>query len=272
MTYRAVLFDLGQTLLEYPGNTHEFWRWFLEHRLADMRAEFEGIAPVEHEAPAFVEHAMDIMWPERKVSMSGRSWPFHERLRALLGRYGCTECDAAGLERLTDVFYEPIGEATRRYPETLEVLEALRAGGVRMAIISNAPWDVPGRLLIGDMERWEIAGYFDAMVMSGDVPWRKPNPEFMWEAARRLGVEPGECLVVGDSLRADIAGAKAAGMRCVWVNRDGTEIGGDEPQPDQIAGCLSELIGAREVPLMGQPSPEDSGAAMELGPEAPEGR
>ena len=246
MTYRAVLFDLGQTLLEYPGNTHQFWRGFLERRLADMKTEFEGIAPLEHEAPAFVEHAMDVMWPERKVSMSGRSWHFRERLRALLGHYGCTDCDAAELERLTDVFYQPIGAGTRRYPETLEVLEALRAGAVRMAIISNAPWDVPGRLLVRDMERCGIAGFFEAMVMSGDVPWRKPNPEFMWEAARRLEVEPSECLVVGDSLRADIAGARAAGIRCAWVKRDATEMADDDPQPDEIVVNLSELSVVRQ--------------------------
>ena len=267
---RAVLFDLGQTLLEYPGNTHEFWREFLERRLADMRAEFEGIAPVERDSGSFVEHAMEVIWPERKVSMSGRSWHFGERLQALAASYGAGPCDDGQCERLTDLFYAPIGEATRRYPETLEVMEALRAAGVRMAIISNAPWDVPGRLLLGDMERWEIAGLFDAMVMSGDVPWRKPNPEFMWEAARRLGVEPSECLVVGDSLKADIAGAKAAGMRCVWVNRDGSKAMGDDPQPDEIVTNLSELAEACEIPLIG--FSEDPEGVVGLGPEAPEGR
>jgi HAD superfamily hydrolase (TIGR01509 family) len=246
MTYRAVLFDLGQTLLEYPGNTHQFWRGFLERRLADMKMEFEEIAPIEHEAPAFVEHAMDVMWPERKVNMSGRSWHFGERLQALAASYGAGPCTDGQCERITDLFYAPIGAGTRRYPETLQVLDALRAAGVRMAIISNAPWDVPGRLLVRDMERWEIAGYFDAMVMSGDVPWRKPNPEFMWEAARQLGVEPSECLVVGDSLRADIAGARAAAMRCAWVRRDATEMAGDDPQPDEIVVNLSELSVVRQ--------------------------
>ena len=173
--------------------------------------------------------------------MSGRSWHFGERLQALAASYDAGRCEDGECERLTDLFYAPIGAGTGRYPETLEVLEALREAGVRMAIISNAPWDVPGRLLVADMERWEIAGYFDAMVMSGDVPWRKPNPEFMWEAARRLEVEPSECLVVGDSLRADIAGARAAGIRCVWVNRDGAKAAGDDPKPDEVVASLSGL-------------------------------
>jgi HAD superfamily hydrolase (TIGR01509 family) len=242
MIYRAVLFDLGQTLVQYPADTHGLWRRFLENRLAAMHGSFCGIAPgVGDDVTAFVTRAIDIMWPERRINMSGRSWHFAKRLRAILDACGGGEVGDAGVERLTDLFYEPIGEATRRYPETLEGLEALRAAGVRMAIISNAPWDVPGRLLVRDMERCGIAGFFDATVFSGDVPWRKPNPEFMWEAARRLEVKPGECLVVGDSLRADIAGARAAGIRCAWVKRGATEVADDDPQPDEIVVSLSEL-------------------------------
>jgi HAD superfamily hydrolase (TIGR01662 family) len=225
---QAVLFDLGQTLLAYPGNTHEFWYRYLRGRLAEMRCVLSDMgAHVEDTTEVFVERAMDIVWPERKINMSGRSWHFRDRARALLSAHGRNDCTDGECEALTDAFYKPIGQATSRYPETLEVLEALRERGIRMAIISNAPWDVPGRLLRADMQRWEIEEFFDALVMSGDVPWRKPNPEFMWAAARELGVGVEECLVVGDSLKADIAGAKAAGMPSVWVNRDPSEANRD---------------------------------------------
>ena len=243
MKYRAILFDLGQTLLEYPGASHEFWRVFLERRLVDMHAEFCQAAPaVEGDVSAFVRQTIDLMWPERKINLSGRSWHFRERLKAVLSHYGCEHCSPNDLERLTDSFYEPIGAGTQRYPETLEVLQAIRAAGLPMAIISNAPWDVPGRLLKADMERWEVIGFFDAFVTSGEAPWRKPNPEFMWAAAQELGVEPEACLVVGDSLKADIVGAKAAGMKCVWVNRDGMAKSDEDPQPDEIVADLTDLL------------------------------
>jgi putative hydrolase of the HAD superfamily len=239
MTFRAVLFDLGQTLLEYPGNTHEFWREYLEQRLADMHPLFRELCgEIEGDAPSFVARPIDVMWPERKINMSGKSWHFAERLRAVLAACGRDECTDGECDRLTEAFYEPIGAATRRYPETVGVLEALRERGIRLAIISNAPWDIPGRLLRADMRRWEIERFFDVFVTSGEVPWRKPHPEFMWAAARELEVEPETCLVVGDSLKADIAGARAAGMRCVWVNRDGL-AGGDEA--DWTAATLDEV-------------------------------
>ncbi|UCC68946.1 MAG: HAD family hydrolase [Armatimonadota bacterium] len=241
--FRGVLFDLGQTLLEYPGNTHEFWRGFLAERLTDMQPLFRDIsAEVGDDADAFVERAMDVMWPERKVNMSGRSWRFRERLEALMESYGHGRCDDSECERLTEEFYRPIGEGTRPYPETLEVLTTLRARGIRMAIISNAPWDVPGRLLRADMRKWEIEKFFDAFVMSGDVAWRKPNPEFMLAAARELEVGPEECLVVGDSLKADIAGARAAGMRSVWINREGLPLPAGGPRPDWSGEGLRKVV------------------------------
>jgi len=244
MSIRAVLFDLGQTLLEYPGNTHEFWQGFLAERLAEMQPSLRQIGvQVGDDADAFVARAMDVMWPERKINMSGKAWHFHDRLRALMESYGGGRCHDSECERLTDAFYKPIGEATRRYPETLDVLGSLKKRGILMAIISNAPWDVPGRLLRADMRKWEIERFFDAFVMSGDVPWRKPNPEFMWAAARKLGVGPEECLVVGDSLKADVAGANAAGMRSVWVNREAQTAAADQPRPDWTLTDLAELAG-----------------------------
>ncbi len=243
MAFRAALFDLGQTLLEYPGNTHEFWREYLEERLAEMRATFSDMgAQVEGTVGAFVDRAMEIVWPERKINMSGKSWHFRERVRALVAAYGQEECTDGQCEALTDAFYQPIGAATKRYPETLEVLGTLRESGLRMAIISNAPWDVPGRLLRADMRRWEIEQFFDAFVISGDVPWRKPNPEFMWAAARELRVELEECLVVGDSLKADIAGAKAAGMKSAWVNREQDHLSAGSPTPDYILSGLDGIL------------------------------
>lgn len=245
MAFRAVLFDLGQTLLEYPGNTREFWSGYLEDRLAEIHTRLSDMgSQVEGPTDVFVERAVDIVWPERKINMSGKSWHFAERIRALLAACGREECSDAECEELTDAFYQPIGAATRRYPDTLATLEALSAHGMRMAIISNAPWDVPGRLLRADMRRWEIERLFNAFVISGDVPWRKPNPEFMWAAARELGMEVEECLVVGDSLKADIGGARTAGMRSVWVNRDGLPLPSSEPEADWTT---ADLLGVLDI-------------------------
>jgi FMN phosphatase YigB (HAD superfamily) len=63
----------------------------------------------------------------------------------------------------------------------------------------------------------------------------------MWAAARELGVAAEACLVVGDSLKADIAGARAAGMRSAWVNRS-REAQPAEPRPDWTVATLDEVV------------------------------
>ena len=62
MACRAVLFDLGQTLLEYPGNTHDFWYGYLRERLSDMRGTLSDLgAHTEGAAEAFVASS-DRIW------------------------------------------------------------------------------------------------------------------------------------------------------------------------------------------------------------------
>jgi len=227
MSVRAVLFDLGHTLLHYPTQGY-----YPEFRLRRMREIYPLVCRVCDEPNLPVEEfaatVSDVLDGEKAhaIEANGRSWHFAERLSEGLAAAGLT-CDEVGLKCLTEAFCEPIGSTTRPYPETAETLGNLRAAGLRLAIVSNTPWDVPGSFGRRDVERWDLDGFFEAMVFSGDVLWRKPNPEFMWAAARELDVEPETCLVVGDSLKADIAGARAAGMRCVWVNRDDL-AGGDE--------------------------------------------
>jgi len=245
MAFRAVLFDLGYTLLDYPVDMP--WREFLRDRLAQMCDTVCSLARVRPMDPReFATKIGEVIGGEdaRALERGGHSWRFTDRVRKALAAADMASPDSL-IEKITHEFLDPVRSRVRRYPETAEVLARLRDAGVVQAVVSNSPWDVPGRLTREDMERSGIAEYFNVVVVSGDVPWRKPNPEFMWAAARELDVEPETCLVVGDSLKADIAGARAAGMKCVWVNREGL-AGGDEA--DWVVG---DLQGVPDVMRLG---------------------
>jgi len=242
MKDQAILLDLGNTLLEY--GLHGQWREFLRRRLEEVcELVSAGAGGKRVASSVFAEQAFEVMSGERtrELRHRGMSRHFGDMLREAM-RVLDMECDDEHLGKVMEEFYQPIRESTRPYPDTLETLDRLKANGFRMAIISNTPWDTPGRLTHGDVERWSIGGYFEVALYSGDLPWRKPNPAFMWEAARRLGVHRGSCVVVGDDLASDIRGANAAGMRSVWVDRD--RATGPEPwaaaEPDAIAGSLAE--------------------------------
>jgi len=243
MIPRAVLFDLGQTLIDYRLQTAADWGDLLRARLVHLHPRFRALAPaLDDDLPGFVARAVEAMWPGQRINHSGKAWHFRDRLRAALAPYGYDGDDPDDLEALSESFYQPIRASTALYPETPGVLAALRAAGLPLAIVSNTPWDFPGRFPQGDMRLWKIDHHFQALVLSGDIPWRKPNREFMLLAARQLGVEPEHCLVVGDSLRADVAGAQAAGMTSVWVNRDSRVPPAEAPEPDYTVAAVSDIL------------------------------
>ena len=77
-----------------------------------------------------------------------------------------------------------------------------------------------------DLQREKIAGaalaeYFDAIVVSGEVGFGKPDGRIYQAMLSRLGAAAQETVMIGDGLHTDVQGARAAGMKTVWVNRAG---------------------------------------------------
>jgi len=122
----------------------------------------------------------------------------------------------------------------RAYPEVPGVLARLRAGGARLAVVSN--WDVS---LHDVLERTALRPLVDAVVISAELGVAKPDPAIFRAALERLGATADGALHVGDSLEDDVAGARAAGLEAVLVARNGA------PAPDGVRAVrsLAELVG-----------------------------
>jgi beta-phosphoglucomutase len=90
----------------------------------------------------------------------------------------------------------------------------LRAQGWQQAIASSAPRANVGVML----QALALDGMFDAIVSAEDVTKGKPDPQVFLAAAERLGIPPGRCIVVEDAA-VGVEAARAAGMKCVGVNR-----------------------------------------------------
>jgi putative hydrolase of the HAD superfamily len=119
------------------------------------------------------------------------------------------------------------------YPDAAPALRELRARGVRLVVASN--WDCS----LGEvLERAGLASLVDGVVSSAMVGAAKPEPA-LFEAALELAGCPAEqALHVGDSLSKDIAGAAAAGIAAVLLDRDGAE-----PNAPRRIESLAELPG-----------------------------
>jgi len=123
------------------------------------------------------------------------------------------------------------------YPEVRPTLAALRAKGLRLAVVSN--WDERLPLLL---ERLGLAKSFQAIVCSSEVGVEKPDHRIFRRALERLGVGPEAALHVGDHRLEDVEGAVAAGMHAVQLDRRG----GGHGLPDLTS--LPELVDAPPAP------------------------
>ncbi|HEY8514865.1 MAG TPA: HAD-IA family hydrolase [Candidatus Binatia bacterium] len=107
--------------------------------------------------------------------------------------------------------------AWRVDPDAVAVLRELRARGLRLAVVSN--FDAR---LHGVLAGLGLAELVDVVLPSSEAGAAKPDPAIFRRALALLGGLPAaRCLHVGDSLREDVDGATAAGLRAVWLDRRG---------------------------------------------------
>lgn len=141
------------------------------------------------------------------------------------------------------LFYETHYYARSLRPEAPATLEALHERGCRLAIISNV---MSRRLVPCKLDEYGIAHYFDPVVTSSCLGWRKPNERIFDEAARLLQLPPGACAYVGDTVSRDIIGARRAEfglaiqIKSFLTERSDRATGNEAP--DAVIHDLMEVI------------------------------
>ena len=122
----------------------------------------------------------------------------------------------------------------RPYPDAVSTLEALRARGLRLVVLSN--WDFSLHEMLA---KTGLDGLVDGAVSSAEYGIAKPDPAIFEHALALAGVTAGEAWHVGDSADADVVGARAAGVEPIYVARD------DAPAPRGVTVIdeLGELLG-----------------------------
>ena len=200
----------------------------------------------------------EIWWDEVRADLArahGQAWTLEHR-RAVMGANSPTwariirdevpiDLPADEIERLV-VAAMVARYLTRGTPEIPGAAATVRRVAARLpvAVASSAHMDVIRAAISG----LGLDGVFGAVASSDEVPLGKPSPDVYRLAARRLGVDPGRCLVVEDSLNGVRAG-KAAGMAVVLVpNESIPPAEGAAVLADRVIRALDELDG-----LVGRP-------------------
>jgi phosphoglycolate phosphatase len=113
---------------------------------------------------------------------------------------------------LLKTYANNIDTHTVLYPGAMDAVEALKLAGYRVAICTNKPEGLAHTLLT----RLGVRDAFGAMLGADSLAVRKPDPEHLFETARRAGGDPAQCCLVGDT-STDRNTAAAAGVPCILV-------------------------------------------------------
>jgi putative hydrolase of the HAD superfamily len=222
----CVLFDAVDTLLA-PAPS-------FQGRFVAVAAE-HGV-PLEEAAvdAAIAAAAREAAWPEdwTDPATQRRFWlGFYGKV---LGSFGHTGTELA--EALFRAFSDPA--AYRLFDDVRPALDELAGRGIILGLVSNfEPWLDEVLALQG------IDGRFAAVAVSGKLGVAKPDPRIFKAALDQAGADPGATVHVGDQLINDVAGAAAAGITPVLIDRFGRHPGaGGAHRVEDLAGLL-ELVG-----------------------------
>src|SRR3989442_234664 len=209
MSLRAVLFDVGGTLVR--DDTYAVGPHHDEFRVARLRKAFgterawfrtvlqEQLEREEHEG---VPHRQDT----------------RAAIRALVRGHHGVELTDEEVEWVRAACCLPTAELGVEVPRpgALAALRWSKGRGLKVALVTNVLW----RTAADSLADWTARGasaWIDTIVTSIDVGWRKPHRAMFERALAELDVAPADAVMVGNSRAADIAPAKALGMRSVLV-------------------------------------------------------
>jgi putative hydrolase of the HAD superfamily len=216
MNIRAVIFDRDNTLVRF--NTAA---------IAELEARVAAAAP-GLPAGAAIEHWQH--WPGPWPRTHDDEPAFWRAFWAALARAHQLHEGAAGTLEQIGAFYHTCFTA---YPDTLACLRALRARGLRLAVLTN--FELPSIHLTLRHAGIDPA-LFDTLLSSASLGTYKPDMRAYLAAAEALGLPPAACAFV-DDLPENVQAAHALGMRAWLIDR--RDDASDDPQ--SIRG-LSELV------------------------------
>ncbi|MDR3169320.1 MAG: HAD family hydrolase [Candidatus Peribacteria bacterium] len=126
------------------------------------------------------------------------------------------------LKKYNHMLQEVISSITT-FPETIPTLQALKQQGYKTAVVSNVstPFIPP----INNF----LDGYFDYKILSCEVNVAKPQKEIFELLQHTSNIPTKDILMIGDSIKSDVEGAKNAGIDALWINREGKENSTEYP-------------------------------------------
>ena len=211
-SFKALLFDLGGTLLYFDGTWPEVFAK-ADHQLY-AKLEQSGVDLEEHEFIAEFRGRLNAYYVQRESEFIEHTTSYI--LRTLLAEKGYPDISEDIMQPALAEMYAVSQAYWKTEEDALSTVQTLKAEGYHLGIVSNAGDDADVQTLVDNAQ---LRPYFDFVLSSAACGIRKPNPRIFQIGLDRWGLAPSETAMVGDTLGADILGAKNAGIFSIWISR-----------------------------------------------------
>ena len=222
MKPQAILFDLDDTLTDRAATIERYAARFLEHFAKSLdsvqiqnltesirQADGGGYRP-KLEVAAELIRTLPWLQPPRPEALEAFWLTEFPRLAALM----------SGMR---------------------DVLNTLKSRGVRLGIVTNGR----GRAQHPKLDALNVRGFMDVILVSEDAGVKKPDPRIFAMALEQFGLEPKHVWMVGDHPLNDVIGARSAGIKGIWFNRQTHSWPDNTPRGSEIQSLpdLLRLLG-----------------------------
>jgi HAD superfamily hydrolase (TIGR01509 family) len=275
-TIRCILFDFGDTLWTRKDSAV----WYAQEQEANrltvalLRSRVKAIHLPALDDGMLGDEVRKAV--ERQIRDFKRQNPEYEPDFIQMTLQGLRKVGIAGANlSLAHDVYEAlrvhISPGRVPFPDAFTTLAALQERGFLLGVVSNRHWG--GQVFLDDLRALGFLDYFvpEHMAISADLGIRKPNPAIFLHALNSFGIAPREAVMVGDSLSADVAGAKGLDMVAVWkpktylfaearAHRHATRVAQEAVQQEVYAletAHLTELEQSKSEPILDLESADD---------------
>jgi len=166
--------------------------------------------------------------------VSGEEIPVY-RFKCLFERIGVQYNDC---ERANELFKEGLANSTALIENAVELVTALCDMGLILCVVTNGLVQLQKPRVVNS----EIGRFISHIIVSEEVGAHKPNPLIFNELLGRLGLDADNVIMLGDSLKNDVQGAKNAGIKSIWFN-PGRIINETAISPDYEIHNLLDAVG-----------------------------
>lgn len=208
--FEAALFDYWETLVEKKTNGEAD----LEDAINSFYQKFAQPYSFPPKEIFHAEFVQTMKWVKTMLATQPFEIPLGKLLRDFFQKIGLEKLDEI-TERAISYLAEVVHRSTQILPGAKEFLQFLKEKNIKVGMVSNT--QIPPFHVEDSLRKLGLLSYFDCLVLSSEFSWRKPSRQIFEESLRRMQVRAENCLHFGDSLAADLEGAKKAGILPVQV-------------------------------------------------------